>query len=858
MIAPGSLLGPYEILATIGSGGMGVVYQARDSRLGRLVAIKVLPADFAGNEDRLRRFEKEARAASALNHPNILVVHDTGTHEGLPYIVSELLEGETLRKQLARGPVPIRKALDYAIQIANGLACAHDKGIVHRDLKPENLFLTDDHRVKILDFGLARATRPEPVSGDVSDLRTETVLTEAGTLIGTVAYMAPEQIRGLAADRRSDVFSLGVVLYELFIGARPFKGDTPVDTMTAILTNDPFDLPASIRDLPEPLARVIVHCLEKKPEERFQSARDVLFALETFAGLPTQVVRAGLTPRKKGSIALLAVAVVALAGAAGFVLARWTAVPPATMPVFHQLTARHGFIFSARFTPDGQSVVYGAAWDGRPAELFTTRTSRAESSPLPIPSADVLSVSPSGELAISLGRHYVDGFASAGTLARGTPGTTPREILEDVQDADWDGDTDLAITRRVGGQHRLEWPIGRVLRTTTGWLSHPRLSPNKDFVAFLEHPLYGDDRGAVAVVDRQGTLRTLSDGWASVNGLAWSSSTNEVWFTAARGGTRRELFGVSLGGKVRPVLREPGSVMLYDIAPDGRLLLGQETMRSVVSGRAPGEREERDLSWTDFSLGHDLSNDGHTVLLSEGGVGTGPLYDVYLRSMDGSPATRLGEGQPMALSPDQKWVLTLMLTSPPELLLLPTRAGNPRRLARGKIQEYAYAASWFPDSKRVMFQGREAAGESRLYAQYVDGGEPIAIAPEGAHLPIFNDAISPDGRTIAAFDRDERVRLYSVEGGAAPIVPALAVGEAPLSWSSDGSALFTVERLSPTRMRVNKLDLKSQRKTVVWDLAPPVAGLMSILHVHPAMDARAYIYSYWQRLSDLFLVEGLR
>ena len=858
MIAPGSLLGPYEILATIGSGGMGVVYQARDARLGRLVAIKVLPADFAGNEDRLRRFEKEARAASALTHPNILTVHDIGTHEGLPYIVSELLEGETLRKHLARGPVPIRKALDYAMQIANGLACAHDKGIVHRDLKPENLFLTDDHRVKILDFGLARVTRPEPVGADDSDLRTETVLTEAGTLMGTVAYMAPEQIRGLAADRRSDVFSFGVVLYELLTGTRPFKGETTVDTMTAILTNDPFDLPPSIRQLPEPLARVIRHCLDKKPEERFQSARDVLFALETFAGFPPQGVRAGLTPVKKRSIAVLAVAVVALAGTAGFVLARLTAVPATTIPVFHQLTARRGFVFSARFTPDGQSVVYGAAWDGRPAELFTTRASRAESTPLPIPSADVLSMSPTGELAISLGRRYVAGFSSAGTLARGRPGTTPRELLEDVQDADWDGDKDLAITRRVGGQHRLEWPIGRVLRTTTGWISHPRVSPKRDLIAFFDHPVYGDDRGAVALIDRQGATRILSDGWASLNGLAWSSSADEIWFTAARDGARKELFGISIAGKIRSVLRVPGSVTLYDVAPDGRFLVGQESLRSIVSGHAPGERDERDLSWTDFSLGHDLSIDGRTVLLSEGGVGTGPLYDTYIRSMDGSRATRLGEGQPMALSPDQKWVLTLMLTSPPELLLLPTRAGSPRHLARGKIEEYDYVASWFPDSKRVMFQGREGAGQSRLYAQSVDGSEPIAITPEGVHLPIFNDAISPNGRTIAAFGPDEHVRLYDVDGGTATMVPGLVAGEAPLSWSSDGSALFTVERLGPTRVRVNKLDLKSQRKTLVWDIAPPVAGLMSILHVHAAMDARAYIYSYWQRLSDLFLVEGLR
>ncbi len=713
---------------------------------------------------------KRERSAHSTTQ-NVLDVHDIGTHEGVPFIVSELLEGETLRQHMSRGSVPTPRALDFAKQIATGLAVAHDKGIIHRDLKPENVFVTNDGRIKILDFGLAKVTKPEHEGSSGSDSVTETVDTKAGTLLGTVAYMSPEQIRGLPADRRSDVFSFGVILYELLLGSRPFKGDTPVDTMTAILTKDPFDVPDSIRGLTQPLQRVIGHCLEKKPEGRFQSARDVLFALETFSSLQGPTGAATRTHRRMSApVALVALGVLVLAGTAGFFIGRRIAVSSAANPVFQQLTARRGFIFSGRFTPDGQSVVYGAAWDGRPVELFTTPASRAESTPLPIPSADVLSVSTSGELAISLGRRYVDGFATSGTLARGIAGTAPREILEGVQDADWDGNEELAIIRRVGGRHRLEWPIGRVLRSTAGWISHARLSPKRDLVAFFEHPVHGDDRGVVAIIDRQGATRILSDGWASVNGLAWSSSTGEVW--ASRGGTRRELFGVSLAGKVRPLWRGAGSVMLYDVAPDGRLLLGQESVRSIVAGLASGERDERDLSWTDFSLGHDLSIDGRTVLLSEGGVGTGPLYDAYLRRMDGSPATRLGEGQPMALSPDQRWVLVLLLRSPPELLLL--------------------------------------------------------------------------------------LRLYGISGGAATIVPGLAAGEAPLLWSRDGNALFTVERLGATRMRVHKVDLRTQRKTLVRDIAPPIAGLMSILHVHAADDARAYVYSYWQRLTDLYLVEGIR
>jgi hypothetical protein len=245
------------------------------------------------------------------------------------------------------------------------------------------------------------------------------------------------------------------------------------------------------------------------------------------------------------------------------------------------------------------------------------------------------------------------------------------------------------------------------------------------------------------------------------------------------------------------------------------------------------------------ALGHDLSVDGETILLSEGGLGTSPLYDVYLRRMDGSPAVRLGEGQPMALSPDGKWVLTLMLTSPPELTLLPTRAGARRRLPRGTIQEYSYFACWFPDGRRVLFQGREGGEQNRLFVQSVDGGDRRPLLPEGVQLPIFSDPISPDGRLIAALGPDDRVRLYGIDGSTPSIVPGLAAGEAPLLWSRDGTSLFTVERRGAARLRVHKTDLGSRRKTVLRDVAPSIPGLMNILHVQAAMDANAYVYSYW-------------
>jgi len=283
-LAPGARLGPYEILSPLGAGGMGEVYRARDPRLGREVAIKVLPAAFSSDPDRLRRFEQEAKAAGSLNHPNITAVYDVGSVDGAPYVVSELLEGETLRSILAGRKLSTRKAIDYAVQIAHGLAAAHEKGIVHRDLKPENLFVTKDGRVKILDFGLAKLTREEIPSGPATQVPTQTALTEPGVVMGTVGYISPEQVRGSLADARSDIFSFGAILYEMLSGNRAFQGGSTADTISAILKEDPLDLTIANPSISAGLGRIVRHCLEKSPEERFQSAQDLGFDLSVAAG----------------------------------------------------------------------------------------------------------------------------------------------------------------------------------------------------------------------------------------------------------------------------------------------------------------------------------------------------------------------------------------------------------------------------------------------------------------------------------------------------------------------------------------------------------------------------------------------
>src|SRR3954451_8606386 len=315
-LAPGSKLGPYEILAGLDAGGMGEGYRAHDPRLGREVAFKILPVDSAGDSERMRRFEQEARATAALNHPNILAVFDIGSQDDSPYIVSELLEGETLRARLIGGPLPVRKAVDYALQIVRGLATTHDHGILHRDLKPENIFITRDGHVKILDFGLAKLTMPEQGASGLSAEATLDSVTSRGVLLGTLGYMSPEQCRGAVVDARSDLFSFGAVLYEMLSGRRAFRGDTMADTISSILKEDPPGLSATGRDVPQMLERIVHHCLEKDPAARFQSARDIAFALEslsTAASAPmlagaAQKSRTWLVPLLSGVIVVLAVA----------------------------------------------------------------------------------------------------------------------------------------------------------------------------------------------------------------------------------------------------------------------------------------------------------------------------------------------------------------------------------------------------------------------------------------------------------------------------------------------------------------------------------------------------------------------
>ncbi len=801
---------------------MGEVYRARDARLGRDVAIKVLPAEFSADAGRLRRFEQEARAAGMLNHPNLTAVYDIGTHEGAPYVVQELLEGRTLRSVTLAGRLPPRKVIDYSVQIAHGLAAAHQRGIVHRDLKPENIFVAPDGRVKILDFGLAKLTRAEQ-SDDDGDKSTMTAMTEPGAAVGTASYMSPEQVRGETVDHRSDLFSLGTILYEMLSGERPFRGATSVETMNAILKEEPAELEAGRVSVE--LRRIMRHCLEKSPLERFQSARDLAFDLaglrETFGG-PGVSAASGSRPGSASE-----------------------------RPVYRRLTFRRGTVVTARFSPDAQTVLCSARWEGAPLETFAMRLDSPESRPLGIPEARLVAIASSGEMAIVLNAERIPRRTRpAGVLVRmPMAGGAPRELLEDVKFASWfPGGSDLAVVRAVDGRDRLDFPIGTAVYESSGSIGFPRVSPCGDLVAFFDYGL-GGATGCLAVVDRSGRVEKLSDVWGDAQGLAWSPDGKEIWFTASNVGARRALHAINLGGRERLVEQVPGGLHLHDISATGRVLLSHEVARMGILCRIADQPSERDLSWFDYSCGPDLSSDGKTVLFAEGGEGAGPLGSTYLRKTDGSPAVRLGEGTSLGLSPDGKWALSLAV-SPERLLLHPTGTGQTRELFHPGLNHDAVSAAWSPDSKRILFAASQEGRYARSYIQDLDGSEARPVTPEGT----IASAVSPDGRHVVA--GDPLLKLYPVDGGEPIAIPGILSGDIPIRWHKDGRSLFV--RCGYLPARVFRIDTTTGFREPFLELMPSdPAGVIFITSIALTPDARSYAYCYTWMRSDLYLVEGL-
>ncbi|HTW57669.1 MAG TPA: protein kinase [Terriglobales bacterium] len=849
----GQFFGHYKILEKIGAGGMGEVFRARDERLGRDVALKVIRPASSDNPDHRRRFEQEARAAAALNHPNILAIYDVGFEGTTPYIVSELLHGRTLRLRLLEGPVPMREATDYALQITQGLIAAHERHIVHRDLKPENLFLTTDGRVKILDFGVAKL---QATSEDERSIESLTTVTRSGAVIGTVAYMSPEQLRGKPVDHRSDIFSLGAILYEMLAGCRAFQGETEVDTMTAVLREEPADAKLDSGVVPVGYRDIVKHCLEKEPEDRFQSAKDLLFALQTLSGSSTDRSIHFSKPKPQRA-RVLPWAISAALAAATVVLVMILLRPAQSPPVYRRLTFEAGTIYSARFAADGQSIIYSAAWNGSPVQTFSTVGNSALAQPLNLGDANLLAISPSNELAVVLhGTHDGQLQTVDGMLAR-TPlaGGSPKELLANVRWADWDPAGKLAVVDYADGHSRLEYPIGKVLFESTGWISNIRFSPHGDKIAFLNHPALWDNGGTVAVVDLAGHLRTLSREWDSEQGLAWRPDGKEIWFSAVEEGNNLNLMAVDLSGKIRTLLNLPMAITLQDIAPDGRVLVTLNSKRLAMAFSALGSKGDTELSWHDWNVAKDISGDGKFVLFEDSSEAAGVGYAVAIRRLDGSLPVRLGEGSAGGLSPDGKWAISVSTTGHPEqVTLLPVGAGQPRPVEVRGLEHVNHGwARFLADGQRLIVNGNEPGHAPRCYVLSLSGGRAKGVTPDG----VACGPSSPDSKFVVGVGTNS-VAIYPVDGGSPRVIPGLGAEFRPVQWSEDGSLLYAY-RPGELPCKIYKIDIASGKITVLQELRPTApAGVVIVTPVVVSRDGTRFAYSYNEALSVLYLISGLR
>ncbi len=847
----GQLLGHYRVLEKIGSGGMGEVFRARDERLGRDVALKLIRPASSDNPDHLRRFEQEARAAAALNHPNILAIYDVGFEGTMPYIVSELLEGKNLRQRLEEGRLPLAEAADYALQIAHGLTAAHERKIVHRDLKPENLFLTLDGRVKILDFGVAKLQAP----ADDRSIESMTTVTKHGAMIGTVAYMSPEQLRGKPVDHRSDIFSFGAILYEMLTGARAFRAETEVDTMTAVLREDPAGITLEEAAIPPGYQDIVKHCLEKDPENRFQSAKDLVFALQTLsASSPLRIA----SPAKKQTrtTRVLPWTLVALLAAATMLLAATQLLrTPSRRPAYRRLTFEAGTVYSARFAPDGQSIVYGAAWNDKPLQLFSTVGNSLLAQPLNLTDANLLAISRNHELAVVLhGTHNGQLETVGGMLARAPlAGGSPKELLADVRWADWDPQGNLAVVEYADGHSRLEYPIGTVLYQSPGWISNIRFSPQGDRIAFMDHPALWDNRGVVCVVDLSGHVQVLSGEYESEQGVAWRGK--ELWFTAVAKGTDLNLMAVSLAGKVRTVLTLPMGITLQDIAPDGSVLVALNSKRLAMAFSTLGSKEDMELSWHDWNVAKDISRDGTFVLFEDASEAAGPGYAVALRKLDGSLPVRLGDGSAGGLSPDGKWAISISTGQPQHVTLLPIGAGQPRDVNISGLEHIQSGwARFLADGQRIITNGNEQGHATRCYVLSLSGETPKAVTPEGTVC----GPSSPDNRFVVGVGPNSSVAIYPIGEGSPRAIPGLQAGFLPVQWSSDGSVLYGYHT-GELPSRIYKVKIETGQQTIVQQLRPGVpAGVVMVAPVQVSRDGTRFAYSYSQVLSVLYLITGLQ
>ena len=863
----GSHLGPYEILSTLGAGGMGEVYRARDAKLGRDVAIKVLPASFARDAERMARFEREAKVLASLNHPNIAIIHGLEDSNGAHALVMELAEGPTLADRIAQGPIPIDEALRIARQIADPLEYAHERGIVHRDLKPANIKVSRDDAVKILDFGLAKAVEGDASSMDMANSPTLThMATQAGVLLGTAAYMSPEQAKAKPVDRRADIWAFGCVLYEMLTGKMAFTGETVADTLAAALIKEsdwallPAATPARVRLL-------LQRCLQKDPKRRLRDIGEARITLEESLSDTLEPPPSVATPsgsiRRRAIFSIVGTAGLLIVGIAAYFIGRSRSM--GLVPFYQQLTFDRGTIYQARFAPDGQTIYYSAAWDGQPTGIYSVNPSGPESRSLGLSNSSLFAVSAS-QLAISVGCHVMFLGVCEGTLAIvPITGGAPREIADNVLSADWMPDgNDLAAIRENNGEFQVEFPLGTVIYKSQTWLNFLRVSPDGDRVAFAQYSTDGADIGSVVILDRNGQQLARSDQYDSVEGVVWRRSGDQVWFGASStaSGIADQIHALTISGRDLVVLAIPTVVRIHDISAEGRILLTQDQWRLGLQYKGPKDAGERDFSWLDGAIASDLAQGGQELAFSEymEAATAGPI--AYVRKADDSSPVKLGVGLFPAVSPDGKWVVVQAYNQAhldeADLALLPTGVGEARSLKAYGFRGLQWQG-WMPDGKAVYFAGNDGH-DWRIYVQALDGGAQRAITPaiSVSASEVLSDLISPDGRLVFARDLNGRGVLYPLAGGRARPVPGLLPADIWVNWSSDGKSIYVYQD-DVTHARLFHLDLSTGKRELLRTLSPPdIAGLAGISSVRITADGNAYAYTYNRALSALYLVKGLR